>query len=270
VSGAAGPIQLSNVVLADTAPSMPKIDPPSPTEPAQPASKPTTILPRRAGELAPDPGPPHKRAPSVSTWVALAGATVTLVILLVLTLQSKPSPKPPAPVPPVVTSTPKPPPELVVEKTPEPTPKPEEPEKPVAPSAEKARVVISPALDAELFLDGAPMKSASAELKPGKHTVLLKARETGFKFTATKQVKAGDSWIVAPGVGTLTVELVPFGTLKVSGVEMLSGYSTKTVRLWEGRYELVAENKEAQKSFTRPVVVKPDAETKESFNFLPQ
>jgi hypothetical protein len=51
---------------------------------------------------------------------------------------------------------------------------------------------------------------------------------------------------------------------------MLKGYSTKTVRLWEGRYDLEAENKEANKSFTRPVVVKADAETKETFNFLPQ
>ena len=111
---------------------------------------------------------------------------------------------------------------------------------------------------------------ASAELKPGKHTVLLKARQTGFKYSTTRNLKAGDRWVVAPGVGTLTVDLVPFGSLKVSGLEVLKGYSNKSMQLWEGRYELEAENTDAKKTFTRPVVVKADAETKESFNFLPQ
>jgi hypothetical protein len=49
---------------------------------------------------------------------------------------------------------------------------------------------------------------------------------------------------------------------------VLKGYSSKTLRLWEGRYELEAENVEAKKSFKRPVVLKAGDELTETFNFL--
>jgi eukaryotic-like serine/threonine-protein kinase len=289
---AAGPIPLTpsqEILVADTAPSMVKVSPlheePSlkPTDPNRPpptlnlpnTPAATIQVPESSHELAELRAPPKKKVgwlvPGLVALVVVGLGVSQMTRMQRVAEGENPQNKvaTPAPTPPPE-PTPKPPepPQPQVARPPEPVEPPKPPEPLPPPSPQKARVVISPALDAEIFLDDAPLAGASAELKPGKHTVVLKARETGFKFAVTRKLKAGEQWIVAPGVGTLTVELVPFGTLKIGGVEVLKGYSSKSLRLWEGRYELVAENAEAKKTFTRPVEVKPDAELKESFNFL--
>lgn len=179
---------------------------------------------------------------------------------------------PPAPTPaPAPTLSPAPQPLAMrpAEPAPAPLSPPPPPVKPERqPGPERAFVTITPALEAEVKLDGAVISTMTSEVKPGRHTVELKAKQTGLRLSVARTLKPGERWVYAPGVGTLKVDLVPFGRLKVNGAEVLNGFSSWTGSVWEGRYELEAENAEARKAFKRLVQVKAGGDAFETFNFL--
>ena len=272
---AAAPIPPQELALPDTMPSLRKIEVPGPQAPTDPdPSLRPTLVPSPTTENQPPvaPAPPTAEQPARAKSNALLIAAAILVfvggVLLTVRLLSpqkpvegpppvavqKPPPEPPRPLPPVPGPDPGsavPIPEPVVLRPPEPKP----PPKPLS-SPEKARLSVSPGADAEVLLDGAPLAGLSAELKPGKHTVVLKARDSGATFKATKSVKAGESWLVSPGIAEVAVTIVPFGTLRVGGTEVFKGLSFKELKLWPGTYELEAENKELGKAQQKAVTVK--------------
>jgi eukaryotic-like serine/threonine-protein kinase len=267
----AAPIPLQDVVLRDTVPSQRKLDAVGlPQTDPDPSLRPTLTSSPTTEDQPPVVPPPAAPAPKPKSNAPLLGlATVVFIGGVLFTARmlsggeaevkppevvQAPPPEPPRPLPKVPSPGPEPAPpipEPVVVRPPEPKP----PPKP-APVPEKARVVVSPAIDAEIFLDGAPLLGGSAELKPGKHTVELKARDTGATWTTSKTVKAGEAWLVSPGVAKLEVNIVPYGTLRVGGVEVLKDRSYKPLSLWPGTYELEAESKDLKRAMRKAVTLK--------------
>lgn len=277
---AGAPLPLSQVALPDTLPSMPQSAAPPLLPEPDPALRPTLVPPPTVdapNPFAPAPAPARR---SNAPWIAGGAAVLVLAAVAAfwLTGQEQREPvapatlvaQPPSPAPAPAPPAPPPEPQVAVQPpAPGPAPRPDPAPRPTPPPAKKAELLVSPALDAEILLDGVRLQGGSAKLEPGKHTVVLKARDFGFQHTATRTVKAGEVWFVAPNVGELAVEVSPFGTLRINGVEIFKGYSAKTLRLWEGRYQLEAENQQTGQKLSRTVAVQGGQVHRESFNLLP-
>ena len=208
------------------------------------------VEPTSPAGRTPTPGPAATPTPSPSPEPTLAPTPDP-------TADPTPAPTPdPTPAP-----TPAPTPDPTPDPTPAPTPRPRPPA-----AGSTAKLTVRTGIAAQVTVDGKALSGELAELAPGAHTVELRATDSGVRRTFRRTVRAGEQWTVAPAVARLRIELVPFGTARVNGVEVITERSLKDLDLWEGPYLVEVENKQANKVEKRTVELKGDQTV--SFNFL--
>jgi serine/threonine-protein kinase len=144
-----------------------------------------------------------------------------------------------------------------------------------APPADLRAAVVTvdttPPTDVSIGKDNYGHTPTTLELAPGKYVVQLSNRKERFFRRVNLSVAPGDKvpLVVRARKGSVKLDVVPFGLVKLNGETVVDMRSVGSVELYEGKYTFEATLPEAKTRQVKTVDVKPDAETQVSFNLNP-